>query len=161
MEVIEIGCPAVHDTFVEHDITLPTGSVRPDRSFSAQRFVRHIAADTPRRPWLVDGLQVRDTGIGAATGGLGGAVVVEAVEASRPGDSRSTMGALTHHGEFAFSVVLTGSVDLTVGNGPPARLEARGAVAFPPGTRWAWCDWSDDFEILLVTLPDAVVVREP
>jgi quercetin dioxygenase-like cupin family protein len=161
LEVIEIGCPAEHDTFVEHDITLPTASVDPDRSFSAQRFVRHVAADTPRRPWLVDGLQVRDTGIAVATEGLVGAVVVEAVDASPPVDRRSTEDTLTHHGEFAFSVVLDGSVDLTVGDGPPARLEARDAVAFPPGTRWAWCDWSDDFEMLQVTLPDAAVVRGP
>jgi quercetin dioxygenase-like cupin family protein len=161
MEVIEIGCPAEHDTFVEHDITLPTGAVRPDRSFGAQRFVHHVAADTPRRPWLVDGLRFRDTGIAAATDGLGGAVVVEAMDASPPAARRSTVGTLTHDGEFVFSVVLDGSVDVTVGDGPPERLEARDAVAFPPGTRWAWRDWSDDFEMLQVTLPDAAVVCEP
>jgi quercetin dioxygenase-like cupin family protein len=161
MEVIEIGCPAEHDTFVEHDITLPTGAVRPDRSFSGQRFVRHVAATTPRRSWLVEGLQFRDTGIAAATEGLGGAEVVEAVGASTPADRRSTEGTLTHDGELVFSVVLDGSVDLTVDDGPPTRLEARDAVAFPPGTRWSWFGWSDDFEMLQVTLPDAAVVREP
>jgi quercetin dioxygenase-like cupin family protein len=161
MEVIEIGCPAEHDTFVEHDIALPTAAVRPDRSFDGQRFVRHVAAAAPRQPWLVDGLQFRDTGIAAATEGLGGAVVVEPMDASPPDTRRSTVATLTHDGEFAFSVVLEGSVDVTVGDGPPARLEARDAVAFPPGTRWAWREWSDDFEMLQVTLPDAAVVCEP
>lgn len=161
LEVIEIGCPAVHDTFVEHDITLPTGAVRPDRSFGGQRFVHHVAAGTTRRPWLVEGLRVRDTGIGAATDGFAAAVVIEADDASPPGDSGSTSGTLTHHGEFVFCVVLDGSVDLTVGDGPATRLEARDAVALPPSTRWAWRTWSDDFEMLQVMLPDAAVVRDP
>jgi quercetin dioxygenase-like cupin family protein len=116
MEVIEIGCPAEHDTFVEHGITLPTASTRPDRAFGGQRFVRHIAADAPRRAWLVDGLDVRDTGIGAATRGLGGAVVVEAAGVSPPGDDTSGVGVLTHQGEFVFSVVLAGTAGLIVGD---------------------------------------------
>jgi quercetin dioxygenase-like cupin family protein len=160
LEVVEIGCPAEHDTFVEHDITLPTVAMSPDRLFSGQRFVRHVAADAPRRPWLVDGLHVRDTGIGAATGGLAGAVVVEAGAASPEGDGRRPVGVLTHQGEFVLSVGIAGSADLLVGDRSPIRLGARDAVAFPPGTRWAWRDWSDDFEMLQVALPDAAVVRE-
>jgi quercetin dioxygenase-like cupin family protein len=161
MEVIEIGCPAEHDTFVEYDITLPTPAVRPDRSFGGQRFVHHVAAGAPRGPWLVEGLQVRDTGIGAATDGLAGAIVVEAAERSPRSDSWSSSQTVTHQGEFVFSVVLDGSADVTVGDGPPARLGARDAVAFPPGTRWGWSDWSGDFEMLQVSLPDAAVVRDP
>jgi mannose-6-phosphate isomerase-like protein (cupin superfamily) len=160
LEVIEIGCPAEHDTFVEHDITLPTTSARPDRMFGQQRFVRHIAADAWRRPWLIDGLQARDTGIGAATGGLGGAIVVEVSDVSPSRDSRPTVGMLTHHGEFVFSVVLEGSAGLVVGDDAPVRLGVGEAVAFPPGTRWAWGEWSDDFEMLQVALPDATVVRD-
>ena len=156
LEVIEIGCPAVHDTFVEHEITLPTAEIRPGRSFSGQRFVRHVAADASRAPWLVDGLRVRDTGIGLATEGLGAAVVVEANGAAPTGELAAA-GTLTHHGEFAFSVVLRGAADLSLGDGVPTRLLARESVAFPPGTRWGWSGWTDDFEMLQVTLPDAAV----
>jgi quercetin dioxygenase-like cupin family protein len=158
LEVIEIGCPAVHDTFVEHEITLPTGEIRPGRSFSGQRFVRHVAADAPRTPWLVDGLRVRDTGIGSATDGLGAAVVVEA---GAPHREHPAVGTLTHHGEFAFSVVLRGAVDLSLDDGDALRLMERESVALPPGTRWRWSGWTDDFEMLQVTLPDAAVVRAP
>ncbi len=160
MEVIEIGCPAEHDTFVEHDIALPTGSERPDRLFGRQRFVHHVAAEAPRRPWLIDGLQARDTGIGEATDGLGGAIVVEVADGSPSGHGRSAGGTLTHDGEFVFSVVLAGSAGLVVGDDPRVRLGAAEAVALPPGTRWAWGEWSDDFEMLQVTLPDAAVVRD-
>ncbi|HEY8092923.1 MAG TPA: AraC family ligand binding domain-containing protein, partial [Acidimicrobiales bacterium] len=44
LEVVEISCPADHVTFVEHELSLPTGAVRPDRDFGGQRFVHHEAA---------------------------------------------------------------------------------------------------------------------
>ncbi len=47
LEVIEIGCPAEHDTLADHDLDLPTATVRPERDFGGQRFVRHIADDAP------------------------------------------------------------------------------------------------------------------
>ena len=58
LEVIEIGCPAVHDTFVEHSIELPTAVAVPDRSFGGQHFVRDVAAGADWSPWLIDGLSV-------------------------------------------------------------------------------------------------------
>ncbi|HEX6279982.1 MAG TPA: cupin domain-containing protein [Pyrinomonadaceae bacterium] len=69
-EVVELGIPAVHETWVEHEITLPTAEVRPDRDFRGQRFVRHIAAGN-------DTQGVRDTGISAATNGLADVQVVK------------------------------------------------------------------------------------
>ena len=61
-EVIEVSMPAEHETWVEHDITLPTPDLKPDRDFSGQRFLRHIAADAsdPAK---------RDLGIAEATDG--------------------------------------------------------------------------------------------
>src|SRR5690242_15607282 len=44
LEVIEIGCPAVHETFADHAMALPTPHLLPERDFGGQRFVRHIAA---------------------------------------------------------------------------------------------------------------------
>ncbi|MBK7393347.1 MAG: cupin domain-containing protein [Chloracidobacterium sp.] len=37
-EVVEITMPAEHETWVEHDITLPTAELKPDRDFVGQRF---------------------------------------------------------------------------------------------------------------------------
>jgi quercetin dioxygenase-like cupin family protein len=42
-EVIEMSIPAEHETWVDHEMTLPTKDYRPDREFSGQRFVRHVA----------------------------------------------------------------------------------------------------------------------
>ncbi len=42
-EVIEVSMPAEHETWVDHDLTLPTDEFRPDRDFNGQRFVRFIA----------------------------------------------------------------------------------------------------------------------
>ena len=35
LEVIEIGCPARHDTLADHDLPLPTAAFRPDRDSAA------------------------------------------------------------------------------------------------------------------------------
>lgn len=148
LEVIEIGCPAVHDTMVEHEITLPTDQVDTQRDFGGQRFVRHVASEAVRTPYSQDGLVARDTRIGDATDGLAGAVVVEA---AGPSIDRPAQG-LTHDGEFAFACVLDGTSVLSV-DGTTSRVGARDAVAFPPGAIWTWSGWSDDFEFLEVSLP--------
>ena len=41
--VIEIGVPAEHITEIEHEMTLPTPHLRPDREWDGQRFVHHQA----------------------------------------------------------------------------------------------------------------------
>ena len=40
-EVIEVSMPAEHETWVEHDITLPTAAVRPNRDFNGQQFLHY------------------------------------------------------------------------------------------------------------------------
>ena len=159
LEVIEIGCPAVHDTFVEHSIELPTAVAMPDRSFGGQHFVRDVAAGADWSPWLIDGLSVRRTGVATATDGLAGATVVRADSApSAPSAERW----LTHEGEFVFDVVLRGQAVVTVEHLGVRRAESVAefdAIAVPPGATWQWSDWSGDFEFLEVTLPsDAVSV---
>ena len=42
-EVIEISMPAEHETWVDHETTLPTSEYRPERDFGGQRFVRTLA----------------------------------------------------------------------------------------------------------------------
>ncbi len=61
-EVIEVSMPAEHETWVEHDIELPTGKLRPDRSFSGQRFV-HSKASEAKWHALDKYMEVRETGI--------------------------------------------------------------------------------------------------
>lgn len=152
LEVIEVGCPAVHDTIAEPVIELPTEAVVSDRDFGGQHFVRHIAAETAMTPSGMEGFGCRDTGIGAATRQLAGARVFSVVE---PGPSSTT---LTHSGEFVMVVVLSGSAELHVGGGaPPSVMGARSAATFPPACRWSWHDATPDFSFLEVSLPEGAV----
>jgi quercetin dioxygenase-like cupin family protein len=61
-EVIEVGSPAEHETWVEHELSLPNDNVDAERIFGGQRFARHVAADAA---WCDAGagLEYRDTGI--------------------------------------------------------------------------------------------------
>ena len=146
LEVIEIGCPAEHDTIADHELSLPTSTRRPDRDFGGQRFVRHIAADAAIEPWLDGSLAARDTGIGEATNGLAGAMVVSA-------SAGSTTQAVTYSAEFCSIVGLAGNAVLEVEGRDPVRVSPRTSVTVPPGERWRWVDVSADHEALVVTLP--------
>jgi mannose-6-phosphate isomerase-like protein (cupin superfamily) len=146
LEVIEIGCPAEHETGVDHVLVLPTGDVRPERSFSGQLFVRHQAASAAWVPWRVPGFDCRDTGIGAATDGLAGARVVRVSE---------PVGTdpVTHDGEFQFWYVLSGDALLGVDGLGDQSLSKGVAVAVPAGTPYRLSHPSADLEFLEVTLP--------
>jgi quercetin dioxygenase-like cupin family protein len=61
LEVIEVASPARHATYADHELHLPTPSVRPDRDFSGQRFSWHRAARAPAA--------IEDLGVAAATNG--------------------------------------------------------------------------------------------
>jgi quercetin dioxygenase-like cupin family protein len=70
LEVIEIGCPAEHETWRDHGLELPTPQICPERRFGGQRFVRHVAAEAVWQRGNDPGIESRDTGIFDATDGL-------------------------------------------------------------------------------------------
>jgi len=152
LEVIEIGCPAEHDTFADHDITLPTGVVAPDRDFGGQRFVRHVAADAEWEPWWLDGshFECRHIGIAEATGGLAGVRVV------RPTTNDAATQPLVHGAEFALWFVLDGAADVALDQ-TSERLVEGDSVVIPAGVAHA-LSASPGTQILEVTLPAAVPV---
>lgn len=143
LEVVEIGCPAEHDTYADHDIVLPTGRVDPTRDFGGQRFVRHIASEATWQPWGNSGLQARDLGIGAATDGLAGARVARA-EVDEVVD-------LSHASEFRFLYVLEGALALD-GIDDQVRLVRDDSVTVPSG-RAISAQIDAGTELLEVTLP--------
>jgi quercetin dioxygenase-like cupin family protein len=148
LEVVEIGCPAEHDTLADHSLELPTDELRPNRDFGGQRFVRHVAADASVADWVDPAMRARDTGIGHATDGMAGAVVVSAGGVST--------APLTHDGEFVMVVGLAGEATLAVGD-QTIEVPERASVAIPAGTTWSWSAMSSDHEALVVSLPaDAV-----
>ncbi len=76
MEVVEVSCPAWHETFADPPLNLPNARLRPERDFDGQRFVRHVAQGSPWTPWRAPGFALRDLGIATATGQLASAQVV-------------------------------------------------------------------------------------
>ena len=159
LEVIEIGCPAEHETLADHDTPLPTGRSTPDRDFSGQRFIRHDATTAVWRQWRTAGFEFRDTGIGAVTDGLAGVRVARILDAGPSSDTPY----VHHDAEFVFLFVLAGSVVFEHMGDDGLRLsEARhelvegDTVVIPAGLAHRLVECSADLELLDVTLPDAV-----
>jgi quercetin dioxygenase-like cupin family protein len=151
LEVIEVGCPAVHDTFADPGTPLPTGRLLPDRDFGGQRFVRHVAATAIWSPSRHAGLDQRDTGIGMATGGIGGVRVL------RPSEHRAANAPwLSHDAELVLHVVLDGAATFELQGHEPLHLGTADSVAVPAGLATRWVDPTDELQLLEVTLPDVV-----
>jgi mannose-6-phosphate isomerase-like protein (cupin superfamily) len=146
LEVIEIGCPAIHETFADHNMELPTGRFIPGRYYGDQRFVRHIAAKAAWEPWRLAGYEARDIGIGAATDGLAGVRVVRALQ-------NATADAAPHGGEFLFFFVLQGSLDLAGQSIGQHKLGAGDSVVIPADAAYA-VGGASGTEFLEVMLPD-------
>jgi quercetin dioxygenase-like cupin family protein len=161
LQVIELGCPAEHETLADHDMPLPTGRSVADRDFGGQRFVRHDASAASWHPWRVQGFEFRDIGIGAASDGLAGVRVARAVSSGEPPDS-SFVG---HDAEFVFLFVLSGRVTFEHGAdaaGLPAAthsLTEGDTVVVPAGLAHRLTHCSADLQLLDVTLPDIVDLR--
>jgi len=143
-EVVEIGCPALHETLADHDMSLPNGRLAPQRDFDGQRFLHHIAAETPWAPHGESGFLRRDTGMVAATGGLADAYVL------RPATGRR-LASPAQGGELLFGFVLEG--DGVLDHDGEHVLAPADAFVIPPDAAWAFMAAGDDLNLLIVTLP--------
>ncbi len=147
LEVIEIGSPAEHETFAEHTITLPSSTLQPDRDFSGQKFVRHIASESPWLPWRYKGFEARDTGIDQATAGLASALTVRA-------NKSASIHELNHQHQLMFMFVLSGSATLATGNDLEMKqLQAGTSVTLPSLLDFKLEVTTDNTQILVVELP--------
>ncbi|MFL6728122.1 MAG: cupin domain-containing protein [Sphingomicrobium sp.] len=136
LEVVEISAPALHETFADHDLELPNDE-QPGRMFGAQRFLRHVAADTQ---WTgFNGGEAQETAIAEATGGLA------EVRTIRPAGA-ATLNFAAHDGELVFGFVVDGAARLG-----DRELGAADAFAVPPGEEWTLSELSSDFRLLHVT----------
>ena len=145
IEVIEIGVPAEHVTEIDHEMTLPTPLLRPDREWQGQRFVHNVGAGAAWTPFRQPGYIARDTTITAGTKGVAGVVVV------RKGQGHAVW--TTHNADIMFGFVMAGTMRLQGQGKDPFLLSAGDAFVTPPGMATCWADPSDDFELLEVTLP--------
>lgn len=136
LEVVEIGCPALHETLADHELELPNGHGDAARKFGGQTFLMHVAAQTPWTPF--HGGEAQETAIRDATGGLA--------------DVRTVRGAAefpAHDGELVFGFVLDGSA--TLKHRSPQELGPAYSFVIPPGERWSIREPSAEFRLLHVT----------
>ncbi|MCW5804003.1 MAG: cupin domain-containing protein [Deltaproteobacteria bacterium] len=115
LEVIEVGCPAVHATRADHELVLPTPQVRNDRTWRGQHFACHRAPP---------GGGPRDLGVAAATGGVASARISCITEPS----------ARTAFASLSLCVVLSGEPTLHCGE--RISLSSGDAFALPAGTAY-------------------------
>ncbi|MFL6721946.1 MAG: hypothetical protein ACJ8FT_09125 [Sphingomonas sp.] len=136
LEVIEIGAPALHPTFADHELELPTGKRQPD--FAGQHFLRHSAAETPWTPF--NAAEAQETGMRSATGGIAQVRIV------RPGRA-DAIAFPAHDGELVFGFLLEGTAHLDRG----FDLGPADVFVIPPGEPWHLTALSSDFSLLHVT----------
>jgi quercetin dioxygenase-like cupin family protein len=140
LEVVEITCPACHETFADHDMSLPGGRSDPGRTWGGQRFLHHRAAAAPWGPWY--GAEAQVTAVGESTSGLAEARIL------RPG-AAAEVSIPPHHGELVFGFVLEGHVTLTAGES--RALGPADSFVIPPAAPWSLSRASGDFRLLHVT----------
>jgi len=145
VEVVELGCPALHETLADHAMTLPTDRIDPRRIFEGQKFLRHVAAGAPWTPDPRAGFERRETGMAAATAGLAGVRVIQ------PAGGQAFEVVADPAGELMFGFVLAGRATLQHAGAHP--LGPTDAFVIPPGAAWGLSDASDDLQLLEVVLP--------
>ena len=150
IEVIEIGVPADHVTEIDHVMTLPTASLRPDREWQGQRFVHNVGAKAAFAPHRIPGFVARDTTINAGTKGVASVMV------ARPsGVAPSTV----HDGDILFTFVMAGGMVLEGEGKEPFALSPGDAFVIPPGMATRYSQATADLELLEVSLPGNPVTR--
>ena len=139
LEVVEIGCPALHPTHADHELALPMDRTNPKRDFSGQTFIRHVAAETAWAPFL--GGEAQQSAMDEATRGLAQVRTIRA--AGKP------IAFPAHSGELVFAFVLEGSALLDFRG--RHSLAAGDSFVIPPDETWTIADASDNFRLLHVT----------
>ena len=148
LEVIEVACPAVHDTYIDHQMNLPTNKHLPERDFQGQRFLKYIRAEekTAWQPWRTPGFEYQDTGIGLATAGL---AAVKVIRRHREIQSQKCQ----HQAELVFIFVLTGRLSMNVNEQLIENLTDGDAFVLPENLPYTFLDCSHDLQLLEVSLP--------
>lgn len=145
LEVIEIGCPAIHETFADHNLKLPTSQVLSDRLFGDQKFVRHIASESTWKQSGFTGFVEQDTGISDATNGLADVKVLRAKSIANFSHQ--------HSGDFLFYFVLNGECKLESQEFGNHKLNTGDSCVIPAKVEYN-LEANESFEMLKVFLQD-------
>jgi quercetin dioxygenase-like cupin family protein len=145
MEVIEVSSPAEHETFVDHELALPTPTLDANRSFLGQRFVRHQSSQADWEPGSRDGFLAKDTGIAKATNGLASVQVLKPTIRDRELTIACRAGVV-------FVFVLEGSMVLRRKNQTDRAMEAQDSFVIAEETAITTTHYSDELRLLHVAI---------
>ena len=146
MEVVEISCPAEHETCVDHETQLPTGKYEPERTFGQQKFVFHRAKDETWAATAITGLEQQVTAIAAATNGV---VAVNVLQA-RTAVEEIPLG---HDGDLRFIFLLSGKATFDAKEAGAWQLNSANSVAIPNSIDCQLTHVSADCKYLEVLVP--------
>lgn len=149
LEVIEIGCPAQHETFADHKLELPNSTIDQGRDFGGQHFVHHQVVKATWYPWKSVGFEYRDIGIGLATDNLAGVRVIRLIS----GEGNQPSHQYHHSGEFLFLFILQGEMMLSSDEHGCQRMLAGDSSVIPAQLQASITNTSADIEFLEVALP--------
>lgn len=149
LEVIELASPATHETWLDHDMQLPTGRHLPHRDYSGQTFVLHHAQEARWETRSGSSIEARNVGLKNATGGLVDVHVLRRTGAV----STKVEAAIKRDGAFTFLFVLGGSLGIELDGLPATTLAAGGACVIPAQLRVRFEHCTPDLELLEVQCP--------
>jgi quercetin dioxygenase-like cupin family protein len=142
-EVLEIGCPAVHETFVDHQMKLPNNKYNPDRVFSEQRFIHHIGENEVWANSGIENIESCDTGIGEATKDLADVQTLRTLT--------EINFSVNHSEDFLFFFIRHGSLKLFDPQGETYRLEKKSSFVLPKNVQYL-IEAEKGLEMIRVTL---------
>ena len=143
-EVLEIGCPAIHETFADHQMLLPNETIAPEKIYGNQRFLHHISEKSGWTKAHCKGFESRDTEMSEATNGLADVRVFRAVD--KAGFS------VKHSDDFLFYFILKGNLRLSDSEGAVYDLAKGGSFVLPAGQEYR-IDAGENLEMIRVCLP--------
>ncbi len=127
-EVLEIGCPAIHETHADHALPLPNQLPEAEKIYGGQSFLHHIAANAKWKTSEIENLEMRETGIKTATNGIADVRVYRAVDDAR--------FSVRHSDELLFFFVADGAATLE-GAAEIYHLTAKSSFNVPPDAEFS------------------------
>ena len=146
LEVVEVSCPAEHETFADKEMILPNQTVDKERVFNSQKFVHHKSSESTWKDWRIEGFECRDSGIESATNGLASVKVV------RPTRSALNIELCSYDYDFVFMFVLQGETSFQKKEERFEDLNEGDSLTIPKGLKYAFSNCSDDLEILEIVI---------
>ncbi|MEQ1605300.1 MAG: cupin domain-containing protein [Pyrinomonadaceae bacterium] len=147
-EVIEVSSPAEHETWIDHEMTLPNGNVDPERDFGGQRYYRF--KNSGSEPYVGSGYSQSQTDIWEMSDRKLAILIKSFV--NRDNNSRSR-GWFIRVGIFELAYVLSGELSIVDAKGlansfePGRRFRKGDCIMLPEHTAFTF-DWSPDLKLL-------------